>query len=260
MENSRGESNPPLRLTYVGHGTVGIILDGVSVLTDPLLRRWAGPLRRYAPAVQYGEWLRPDCVLLSHLHIDHVDRASLAMLDPDARVLVPSAGAPLLRRLEFTDVVGVEAGDEVAAGSLRVRVVPARHEVRRYPFGGASDAVGFVISGSQTVYFAGDTGPFEGMREFAHGLDLALVPISGWGPGVDEDEHCTPLTAAHSLQLLRPRVTVPIHWGTYAPPGMLSLWRVDPSQPPRAFGRYAAHLAPEVEVRVLQPGESTELG
>jgi L-ascorbate metabolism protein UlaG (beta-lactamase superfamily) len=97
------------------------------------------------------------------------------------------------------------------------------------------------------------------MGEFADDLDLALLPISGWGLGVNEDEHLTPLSAARSLQLLRPRMAVPIHWGTYAPPGMLSLWRVDPTQPPRAFARHAGHLAPDVRVKILQPGETAEL-
>jgi L-ascorbate metabolism protein UlaG (beta-lactamase superfamily) len=259
VDDPDASASRQLRLTYIGHGTVGLVLDGVRLLTDPLLRRWAGPLRRYATAAPRGEWLHPHAVLLSHLHIDHVDRASLALLARDARALVPPAGVPLLRRLGFTDVLGVEAGDVVPVAGLRVRVVPARHDGRRYPFAAANDAVGFVATGSQTVYFAGDTGPFAQMDGLAGYLDLTLLPIAGWGLGVDEDEHLTPLSAARSLRLLRPRVAVPIHWGTFAPPGMLSLWRVDPAQPPRAFARYAAHLAPQVEVRILQPGETTGL-
>src|SRR6185503_2691890 len=104
------------------------------------------------------------------------------------------------------------------------------------------------------VYFAGDTGLFAGMARLPT-LDLALLPVWGWGPRLGPG-HLDPVGAAEALTLLRPRIAVPIHWGTYSP-----LWYLRPpaylSEPGVAFAREAARLAPEVEVRVLTPGEST---
>jgi L-ascorbate metabolism protein UlaG (beta-lactamase superfamily) len=94
------------------------------------------------------------------------------------------------------------------------------------------------------------------MESLASTLDLALLPIWGWGPTVGRG-HLDPIRAATALSLLRPRTAVPIHWGTYrvigAGPG------TSPGEPAERFLRQAAEVAPAVDVRVLQPGESLEL-
>jgi L-ascorbate metabolism protein UlaG (beta-lactamase superfamily) len=252
-------------ITYVGHGSVLLEAAGARVLTDPLLRRWAGPLRRYVPLPDPASYSAIDVLLLSHLHIDHVDRASLRLLARDVVVLVPPPGATTLRRLRFADVREVHADDVVEVAGVRIVVTPARHVVRRYPLAPASDGVGFVVQGGgATVYYAGDTGWFADMGDIAaaalpagNGLDVALLPISGWGPTLDTDEHLTPLAAARCLALLRPTVAVPVHWGTYYPPAMSRFWRKDTAQYARAFERYARRLAPSVEVRILTPGQTT---
>lgn len=247
------------RITYVGHGTVLIEVDGVRLLTDPLLRRWAGPLRRYAPPPDLARIGHPDAVLLSHMHLDHVDRATLKLLDRSTRVLVPRVGRRLLQRYGFTQVEGLDAGDTVEIGHLPVSAVPARHEGRRHPWADDGEAIGFMVGRDAGVYYAGDTGPFPEMRGLGERTDTALLPVWGWGADVDEDVHLTPLTAAHALEMLQPRLAIPVHWGTYGPPVTTSMRRFDALQPPHAFVRYAAHLAPGVEVRILEPGDSTLL-
>jgi L-ascorbate metabolism protein UlaG (beta-lactamase superfamily) len=245
------------RITYVGHSTVLIELAGVKVITDPLLRRWAGPLYRHAPPVD-GDALRsPDAVLLSHLHIDHVDRGSLRRLDPGATVLVPAAGERIVESVGFTDIRIVSPGDHLVLGGIRIDVVPARHDGQRFPMARDGEAVGYVLTAPRSVYFPGDTACFPEMADLVATLDVALLPVWGWGVSVDEDEHLTPLGAAKCLSLLRPRLAIPIHWGTYAPPALARLRRFDQLEPPHAFARYAAHLEPEVEIRILRPGEST---
>ena len=103
------------------------------------------------------------------------------------------------------------------------------------------------------MYFAGDTDLFDGMAALAP-LDVALVPVSGWGPKVGPG-HLDPSGAAQALTLLRPTIAVPIHWGTYA-----VAWseRGDAS-PAERFAREAATVAPDVDVRVLQVGGTLEL-
>jgi len=248
------------RITYVGHGTALIESAGRRLLTDPLLRRWAGPLRRYAPLPGPDVTGNLDAILLSHLHIDHVDVGSLRLLDRRTPVIVPAPGATTLGRLGFSDVREVETGDLIRFGPVTVEATAARHVVKRYPLLPVSDGVGFLVSGGRSVYYAGDTGPFAEMADIAHRLDVALLPISGWGPTLNADEHLNPLAAARCLGLLRPALTVPVHWGTYYPPAMSRLWRGDPRRPALSFARYARVLAPGVTVRILEPGGAVELG
>jgi L-ascorbate metabolism protein UlaG (beta-lactamase superfamily) len=126
-----------------------------------------------------------------------------------------------------------------------------------FGFGG-SGVVGYVDEGPSRVYWAGDTALFEGMRDLGADLDLALLPIWGWGPSLGSG-HLDPEDAARALQMLRPRLAVPVHWGTLAPLGARRLWPWLFERPGREFVEWAGRLAPEVDVRVLAPGESLPL-
>lgn len=238
---------------YVGHATTLIELDGVRLLTDPLLRRRVGHLQRLVPV---GDTLPPpDAVLLSHLHGDHLDIPSLRRLGQRVRLLVPRGGGGLLRRQGFLQVVELSEGESTDVGGLEIGAVAALHDGRRYPFGKEIAALGYTVTGSQSVYFAGDTDFFEGMSELA-GLDAALLPIAGWGARLGPG-HLDPVRAADALRLLRPRLAIPIHWGTYAP-WHWRLSRREPSlEPEAAFAAAAALVAPDVDVRIIRPGERT---
>jgi L-ascorbate metabolism protein UlaG (beta-lactamase superfamily) len=120
------------------------------------------------------------------------------------------------------------------------------------------DAIGYVVEAGARIYFAGDTELFEEMRAIDDALDLALLPVWGWGPRLGPG-HLDPVTAAESLRMLRPRLAVPIHWGTYTPVGAPRLWPWLTADVGDRFAREAARLAPEVEVRVLGAGESLVL-
>jgi L-ascorbate metabolism protein UlaG (beta-lactamase superfamily) len=247
--------------TWVGHSTVLVELDGARLLTDPVLRGRVGHLRR-AGSFDDAEALRGsvDAVLISHLHRDHLDLPSLKRLGWSAPLVVPRGAGRLLRRRCFERVVEVEAGEEIRIGGLIVRATHAEHSGSRGgPFGTKAPALGFLMSGSRRVYFAGDTDLFEGMATLAPGLDLALVPIWGWGPSAGPG-HLDPYRAAEALRLLRPRLAVPIHWGTYYPLGPRTSLPAFLTQPVEDFRRYAEELAPSVELRVLPLGGRLELG
>jgi L-ascorbate metabolism protein UlaG (beta-lactamase superfamily) len=240
-------------IVYVGHATTLIELDGVRLLTDPLLRTRVAHLRRLVPLVDVQQ---PDAVLLSHLHYDHVHLPSLRRLGKTMRLVVPRGAGSLFRRRRYRSVVQLAPGETTDVGAVTIRAVRAEHDGRRNPLGSGIDALGYVIGGSRTVYFAGDTDFFEGMAQLA-GADLALIPVSGWGSRVGPG-HLDPARAAAALDLLRPRLAIPIHWGTYAPlHWRVSGYRPSQSDPAAAFADAAAEVAPDVEVRILQPGERT---
>jgi L-ascorbate metabolism protein UlaG (beta-lactamase superfamily) len=246
------------RVTYVGHATVLLELDGLRFLTDPVLRSRVGPLRRLGrePGREVAEQL--DAVLISHLHYDHVDLPSLSRVDRATPVLAPPGAGGFLVRRGFTAVTELAPGESTRIGGLRIAAVEARHGHGRSPLFRHSQAVGFVVSGAKRVYFAGDTDLFEGMRALAGDLDLALLPVWGWGATLGPG-HLDPERAGRATAMLLPRIAVPIHWGTFFP---LGLARIAPRQlhtPPRDFARWCASLAPQVEVRILAPGEATSL-
>jgi L-ascorbate metabolism protein UlaG (beta-lactamase superfamily) len=247
------------RVTWIGHGAALVELDGVRLLTDPLLRDRVAHLRRRVPPAPAAALRDIDAVLLTHLHRDHLDLPSLRQIGRAVPIVVPRGGGRLLLRRGFDAVREIAPGEEIELGALTVRATTARHHGGRGVVGARGPALGYVLEGSRRVYHAGDTDLFDGMREIgADGLDLALVPIWGWasrlGPG-----HLDPLRAAQALELLQPRRAVPIHWGTYT---VGPAARPSPRYlraPLEPFLKAAGELAPATIVVPLEPGESLEL-
>jgi L-ascorbate metabolism protein UlaG (beta-lactamase superfamily) len=246
-------------LTYVGHATVLLELNGVRLLTDPVLRARVMHLKRHGGAIAPESLGDLDAVLISHGHLDHLDFASLRLLATRERQLVVPRGIRrIVDDLGFGAVHELSIGAKVAIGDVTVTATPAEHDGRRHPFAEPQETVGYLIDGDQRVYFAGDSDLFPEMEALADGLDTALLPVWGWGPSLGAG-HLDPRAAARALTLLRPRLAIPIHWGTLFP---FTLDRVRGhllSEPPREFAREAERVAPDVEVRVLEPGESTRL-
>lgn len=245
------------RLRWLGHSTVLIELDGVRLLTDPLLRSRVLHLRR-SPPLELDALAALDAVLVSHVHYDHLDLPSLRRLGRGTAIVAPRGVGRLLRRRGFASVVELGAGEETRVGTLVVHAVPAEHDSRRL-LGTKTEALGYLVAGRKRVYFCGDTGLFPGMAELSTGTDVALLPIWGWGASLGPG-HLDPRSAAEALALIRPGIAVPIHWGTYYP--LSSALRTPPaflSEPAEAFARAAAAVAPDVEVRILPVGGTLSL-
>jgi L-ascorbate metabolism protein UlaG (beta-lactamase superfamily) len=230
-----------------------IEIDGVRVLTDPVLRWRTAHLLRTGPSPKPGN---VDAVLVSHGHYDHLDLASLERLPRDVPVILARGLGRLVEARGFANVVEVEAGDEVPVGDIVVRATDADHPGRAAP-GRTALSVGFAVLGSRRVFFAGDTDLFPEMDGLVDDLDVALLPIWGWGPTMGPG-HLDPERAAEALTLLRPKIAVPIHWGTLRPFYKSAKARYL-REPPGAFAAAAARLAPGVTIRVLAPGEQLEL-
>lgn len=244
-----------MRLTYIGHSTVLIELDAVRVLTDPVLRGRVAHLVRSAPAVDLDAVAKVDLVLISHMHPDHFDPASLRMIERTAHLIVPKGALRAATRFGFAGVTELAWGNSSTVAGIEITATWAEHRRGRLLDRG-SEAVGYAVAGSQHLYFAGDTDLFEGMRELAGKLDVALLPVGGWGPRLGPG-HLDPGHAAESLELLEPRVAVPIHWGTLHRIGLRRSRRSLMSEAPREFAREAARRAPTVDVRILEPGTAT---
>ena len=240
------------RLTWLGHSTVAIELDGLHAVTDPLLTRRVAHLWR-SSVPDFDRTV--DVVLLSHLHWDHFHLPSLKRLAVGATAVVPRGSERLVSRAGFASVVGVRSGDTVPLGNVELAVTHADHGAARRGRS-RSEAVGYVLRGSRRVYFAGDTDLFEGMRELAGELDVALLPVAGWGRTAGAG-HLDVDKAVSALELLEPKQAVPIHWGTFAPLGLDTLG--GPADAAENFRTEAAKRTPDVEVHVLPLGGSLAL-
>jgi len=248
----------PDRIVYLGHASVLLELQGTRILTDPLLLNRVLHLYRRSASVAAQHYDDIDAVLISHNHWDHLDLPSLRRLDRETRFIVPPGVGAMLRRRGHTNIEELREDEEIQVGPVRVRSTHASHIGGRPLVSVATASAGYLIKGQQKIQFFGDTETFPGMAAIAEDLDIALVPVAGWGPTLG-DGHMDPQQAAEAVALLKPRLAIPIHWGTFFPFGLRRLGRAAGDDPANLFAQLAADLAPQVEVRVLEPGEAVEL-
>ena len=252
-----------MRLTWVGHATVVIDVGGVRLLTDPLLRRHAGTLRRIGASPSPEVWRNPDAVLVSHLHYDHAELASLRLV-PGAPILTGPANARWLRRRVRAELFEPGSGGWVRVGpDVEVRLVRADHRHRPMPHR-PNDAHGHLIrTAEQVVWFAGDTSLYPEMAKLSElagrPIDVALVPIAGWGRGLSGG-HLDPSQAAEACLLVQPGAALPIHHGTLHPRGYQRLSSLDwMHRPLAAFREELAARAPDVRLLEVGLGGSVEV-
>jgi L-ascorbate metabolism protein UlaG (beta-lactamase superfamily) len=252
-----GPEAADVALRWLGHASVLIALNGVQLVTDPVLRGRVGPLVRVAPPVRVDGLGRIDAIFLSHLHADHTDLPSLRRIGSRTDVLAPYPAGSWLRSKGLVAVREMRSGDETSIGPVQVTATAASHDRRRRPFGPSADPIGYLIRGSRSVYFAGDTDLDPAMADLRGSVDIALVPIWGWGRSLGAG-HLDPDRAAQAVALIAPEVAIPIHWGTFALRGR-TLRPADMERPAVEFVALARRRAPRVEVKVLAPGEATRL-
>lgn len=204
-----------------------------------------------------------DVVLVSHVHMDHLHLPSLRRVSGATRAVVPAGAERLVESLGFGAVSPARAGDRVLlegpGGTVVVEVVEANHLRGRGPHTRVlADPVGYVVrADGRSAYFAGDTDLLDSMRELVS-IDVALLPIWGWGPTLGE-RHLDPSTAAIATEWIAPGSVLPIHWGTYSPvrpvPGAPA-WIDDP---PAAFARALAARGLERRLLDVRPGGAVTL-
>jgi L-ascorbate metabolism protein UlaG (beta-lactamase superfamily) len=258
-------------LHFLGHSTVRIEMAGHTVLTDPLLADTVGLLRRVVPLPDPATWAGVDVVLISHLHGDHLHLPSLRSLGRDVHVVVPRGAGAWLRGRGFPRVDELSAGESITDGGLQITAVRAEHSGHRWgprsTHGPATESLGYLLEGGgTTVYASGDTGLFDGMGVLAgRAVDVALLPVWGWGPTLGPG-HLDPVSAADAVTLIRPKIAVPVHWGTLAIAGMTALptplrgrMRRLLLDPPHSFAAEVTARGLDSRVVVTDPGHPVDL-
>ena len=208
----------PGRVTWLGHASWLVQLDGTSLLIDPVFgERISYVIRRNAPApLQPAQLPRIDRTLVTHNHYDHYDRPSvLAAGAPVVTGVGLGKGLPLpVRGLGWWET-------ERIGESVRITYVPSQHWSRRGLFDVNQTLWGgFVIEGSRSrIYHAGDTAYFEGFSQIGArfpALDAALLPIGAYDPAwFMEKQHMNPEQAIQAFIDLGARHFLAMHWGTF---------------------------------------------
>src|ERR1700722_5963575 len=224
-----------LRVTWMGHSTVLLEIDGVRVLIDPVWderaspMRWAGPKRFFAAPVRLEDLPVIDVVLVSHDHYDHLGEATIRKLAG----LESMRGARWVTSLGVGAVLrqyGVDAAriDElnwtesvmVADGALEITAVPSRHFSGRGMFDRFETLwSAFVLKGKEhKVYFGADSGWWEGFAEIGatYGpFDLTMLEIGAFNE-LWAAIHLGPEGAARAFEALGGQgLMMPIHWGLF---------------------------------------------
>ena len=208
----------PARLTWIGHASWLVQVDGVSLLIDPVFsKRISGIVpRNVAAPLQANELPRIDATLVTHSHYDHYDRPSVNAAR--ARVITGTGlGAAM-------DLPASELGwwdTERVSDTVRATFVPSQHWSRRGLFD-TNETLwgGFVIEGKAArIYHSGDTAYFEGFAEIGKrfpGIDAALLPIGAYDPAwFMEKQHMNPEQAVQAFVDLKAERFVAMHWGTF---------------------------------------------
>jgi L-ascorbate metabolism protein UlaG (beta-lactamase superfamily) len=232
--DARLYENPPasgLRVTWMGHSTMLVELDGVRILVDPVWDQraapleWAGPKRFFAPPLDLEELPRIDLVLLSHDHYDHLGAGTVRRLaqieaTAEAQWVTMLGVGKILKDLGVREVRELDWSESVRVGALELTALPARHFsgrslLNRFETLWAS----FVLAGPHhRVYYGADSGEWDGFKEIeqAHGpFDLTMLEIGAFDP-LWADIHMGPDGAVRMFRAMGSRgLLMPIHWGLF---------------------------------------------
>ena len=230
IDAARFDSAPEtgLRVTWLGHSTTLIEIDGMILLTDPVWSmrpspvQWIGPQRWFAPLISLSDLPPIDAVLISHDHYDHLDMATIqAMRDWETVFIVPLGVGEHLEYwgIAKQKIIELDRWESTRVRDLEVACTPARHASGRQVFD-QNDTLwaGYAMTSAlHRVYFSGDTGLFSDMKRIGESygpFDVAMIEVGAYDQAWP-DWHIGPEQAVKASQWVKGKTFLPIHWGLW---------------------------------------------
>jgi len=221
----RSWSDGGVTLTWIGHSTFLINLEGTTILTDPVfsakvgvrfLLATIGPSRFVPPALRPADLPRLDLILVSHAHMDHYDLPSLKALAGDVPTIMARDTSEFVDGFGFSRLQEIDWGQTAEVDGVRIEAVPVKHWGRRYPWDHDRGYNGLLLSKhKRSVLFAGDTAYSAEMVAALRGRrpDVVMLPIGGYDPYIQS--HASPEHAWDMFHEVQARYLVPMHWRTF---------------------------------------------
>jgi L-ascorbate metabolism protein UlaG (beta-lactamase superfamily) len=254
-----------LGVTFIGHSSFLLQMDGRKVLIDPVFAKRLVVLRRQRRPGLLVEELPPiDLVLLTHAHMDHLDvsslrrviRATRRLTGKTPEVVVPKGVEDLVSSLGFSQVHGLAWWEQIDVQGLHVTMTPCRHWGARMFRDTHRGYGGYVIEGTDhSVYHSGDTAYFDGFSEIGSRLkpQVALLPIGAYFPDSYRTVHTSPEEAVRAFLELGADQMVPMHYGTFR------LGREPMDEPLQRLKAEATRIGMNGKLKILEEGETMHL-
>ena len=227
-------SSDTITAAWIGHSTVLLNFFGMWIITDPvfsdrigvrILGQTIGPKRLVYPALHFEKIPKPDLILLSHAHMDHLDIPTLERFDPDIPVIMARNTADVIDDLQFRTVRELDWWGRTHVGDLEIEALRVRHFGWRFPWEqdrsrgnpeGRSYNAYLLTRKGRSVVFGGDTAMHEYFKSVGTrglSIDLAIMPVGAYDPWIGA--HCNPEQAVEMAAHLGARAVMPIHCGTF---------------------------------------------
>lgn len=210
-------------ITYINHASILIRDGGGSLLLDPLFKGLSPLVTNYTPLTLLpSELRRPDVVLITHGHYDHLDTASLAMLDRGTALVAPMGYGAYFANLGLNNHTPLDWFQTCDIRGWRITCLPANHWTMRNPIIGPNRSLwggfGVTTPGGYRIYLSGDTAFFDDFEVLGalHPFDLAVFNLGAYEPRwFMRDSHLNPAECATAFEQLGARWLMPIHWGSF---------------------------------------------
>ncbi|MBN4080551.1 MBL fold metallo-hydrolase [Beggiatoa alba] len=196
-------------IIWLGHATTLFNIDGKTFITDPVLSNCLALLKRKNTlGLRLEQLPKIDAILISHAHMDHFHKSTLKRMNKNITLILPKELVAEARALGFNRVLGIIQGETINIGSIKVSAKPVKHAV---------PSLSYIIEGSKSVYFGGDSAYFAGYKSIGqdHNIDIALLPIGPIHAESLKAHHLTPAQAITAFHDLKAQHILPIHHSTF---------------------------------------------